>query len=174
MRAFVVLVASVAALAFSDQASARQLSGWPPETNLPGPTTKVLSTLSSAVLFAIESSRLAFTRGRSARVREIADRMVVDHGRIVAEMRFALDDIDASLPPLAMETHHLRMLHGLKMAGGADFDRVYVDTQQKVHFETIALLTRFSRSRDNDRLRALAADLLPVLKDHLDDLNKRP
>ena len=135
-------------------------------------TAAVLRTATSANLFEIESSRLALTRSQSAAIKEFADRMVADHTRAATRARQVLNEIGAGAPPALLEPAHQQQLDALKAAANAEFDRAYVEAQYTAHVEAIGLMRDYARSGDSERLKALAADILPLLQSHLDHVTR--
>jgi putative membrane protein len=131
-------------------------------------TASVLRTAASINLFAIESSRLALGRSQSGMIKEFADRMIGDHTRAANRTRQLLGEMGATMPTAMLEPAHQKQLDALKAVPDAQFDKAYVEAQYTAHVQSIALIREYARSGDNERLKALAAELLPVLTSHLD------
>jgi putative membrane protein len=140
--------------------------------DLSSKSAAVLRTATSSNLFEIESSRLALTRTQSTAIKEFADRMVADHTRAANRARQALTEMGASPPPAMLEPTHQQQLDALKAVANAEFDRAYVEVQYTAHVEAIALIRDYARTGDNERLKKLAADLLPLLQGHLDHVTR--
>ena len=68
--------------------------------------------------------------------------------------------------PAQLDQKHQAMLEKLKTAG-AGFDREYISQQQTAHQEALALMQGYAASGDNPKLKALAAQTVPVIRDHL-------
>jgi putative membrane protein len=170
---FVCLLAVLAVPAMA-QSTVPGTSGVPTSQpgGLAGKTASVLRTATSANLFEIESSRLALTRSQSTAIKEFADRMVADHTRAANRARQALNEIGASAPPAMLEPAHQQRLDALKAVANAEFDRAYVEAQYTAHVEAIGLMRDYARSGDNERLKALAGEILPVLQSHLDHVTR--
>ena len=134
-------------------------------------TASFLRTAASANLFEIESSRLALTRSPSGRVKDFANRMVADHTRAANSVKQALTEAGATMPPVVLDDKHQQQLDSLKAAGNAEFDKAYVEAQHKAHIESISLATDYGRNGDNPRLRALVAQVMPILQSHLDHVS---
>ncbi|SEO93531.1 putative membrane protein [Rhodospirillales bacterium URHD0017] len=156
------------------------------QTTVPGtggvPTTQqgslsdksaaVLRVMASANLFEIESSRLALARSQSAAVKEFADRMVGDHARAANRTRQVLAEMGASPTATMLEPDDQQKLDALKAIANQEFDRAYIDGQYTAHVEAIALVRDYARTGDNERLKALAAEALPLLQSHLDHVTR--
>ena len=133
-------------------------------------TASVMRTAASANLFEIESSRLAVSRSQSAVIKEFADRMIGDHTRAANRARQVVAEIGATMPTAMLESQHQKQLDTLKAVPNQEFDKAYVEAQYTAHVEAIALVRGYARSGDNERLKALATELLPMLTSHLDHI----
>jgi putative membrane protein len=60
----------------------------------------------------------------------------------------------------------------LKAAGGAGFDRLYVEQQKTAHEKALALLQGYSSGGDNEALKAFATKTAAAVKSHLDHANR--
>ena len=135
-------------------------------------TAATLRLVASSNLFEIESSRLALARSQSTAIKEFADRMVGEHTRAANRTRQLLNEMGASPPATMLEPAHQEKLDALKAVANPDFDRAYVEAQYTEHVEAITLVREYARSGDSERLKALAADALPMLQGHLDHVSR--
>ena len=143
-----------------------------PQAGLSDKSASALRTAASSNLFEIESGRLALARSQSGVIKEFADRMVDDHTRAANRARQVLSEMGASLPPLMLEPSHQQKLDALKAVDNPRFDKAYVEAQYTEHVEAIALVREYARSGDSERLKALAAEALPVLQSHLEHVTR--
>jgi putative membrane protein len=140
-------------------------------SGLSAAAASVLRTAASVNLFEIESSRLALSRSQSGIIKEFADRMIGDHTRVANRGRQVVGEIGAPMPAAMLEPAHQKQLDALKAVPNPQFDKAYVESQYSTHVEAIALIREYARSGDNERLKALAAELLPMLTSHLDHVS---
>jgi putative membrane protein len=133
-------------------------------------TASVLRKAASANLFEIESSRLALSRSQSGVIKEFADRMIGDHTRAANRVRQVVDEMGATMPTAILEPGHQKQLDALKAMPDPQFDKAYVEAQYNAHVDAIALTRQYARSGDNERLKVVAAELLPMLTSHLDHI----
>lgn len=146
-----------------------------PTTQQGGLSDKTAATLrqvASSNLFEIESSRLALTRSQSNAIKQFADRMVGEHTRAANRTRQVLAEMGASPPATMLEPAHQQKLDALKAVANQDFDRAYVEVQYTEHVEAITLVREYARTGDSERLKALAAEALPMLQGHLDEMTR--
>jgi putative membrane protein len=147
--------------------------GAPAVAAAPTPTAStVVPTLVAANRFEIESSQLALTRSTSKDVREFANRMVIDHNRASAKFKRTLADAKLPMPPERLDARHQAILDHLNGAHADAFDKAYIDAQYNAHVRAVDLLKAYAKDGDNPRLKAFAADLLPPLQRHLDQVTK--
>jgi putative membrane protein len=179
MKMLLFVVTALAALAVATVAAMGQstvpgTSGVPssPQRGLSDKSAVALRTMASSNLFEIESSRLALARSQSNVIKEFADRMVTDHTRAANRARQVLAEIGASLPPVMLEPPDQQKLDALKAIVNPQFDRAYVEAQYTAHVEAITLVREYARTGDSERLKALAAEVLPVLQSHLDHVTR--
>ena len=55
---------------------------------------------------------------------------------------------------------------------GAAFNKAYIEAQYNAHVEAVNLFAAYAKSGDNAQLKALAAELLPTLQGHLDQVSR--
>ena len=71
-----------------------------------------------------------------------------------------------------LKPKHKAILEELSSRDEASFDKAYIDTQYKVHLEAIDLFKAYAKGTDNAALKRYAADMLPTLQAHLEQINK--
>ena len=175
--ACLALLAAVAPLAVAGPASAQSTQQTPPSTAM-APSGAMATAASfvplaaSANQFEIDSSQLALQRAQSAPVKEFAQQMVKDHTAAAAKMKLALATTKLQPPPAALNAKDQQALDSLRATNGAAFDKAYVEAQYKAHTEAVALFTAYAQNGDNPALKALAGELLPTLKSHLEHVSK--
>ena len=161
MLAFLMLGAL--ALILPQRASA-QLSG-----TLSGP--RFVETAAIAGLFEIESSNLALVRSNDPQVRAFAEMMVTDHAKIAIALKRAAADANGEITlPTSVDAEHADLLKKLGAATGRDFDALYVQMQTTAHQQAVGLFGAFAKDGDQTALKAFAADTLPTLQKHLEDV----
>ena len=141
----------------------------------PATVTPTATFVQSAVvgnLFEVEASKLALDRSQSAAVKTFAQRMVDEHSAAGVKFTEAANQAKLPLPPFRLDAEHQAMLAELRAKQGADFDRSYIDMQQKTHVDAVELFKGYAATGDNAALKATAAELLPKLQQHLDQVSK--
>lgn len=155
-------------------------SAWaadPAHKPTPATVTPTATFVQAAVvsnLFEVESSKLALDRSQSAAIKTFAQHMVDDHS--AAGVKFIEAENVAKLPlpppPFKLDAEHQAMLGELQAKQGADFDRTCIDMQQKTHVDAVELFEGYAATGDDAALKSAAAELLPKLQQHLDQVSK--
>ena len=122
--------------------------------------------------FEIESSKLALQRGQSQAVKDFANLMIKDHTAAAAKMKQTLADARLQAPTEPLSAKDQKALESLKAATSGAFDKAYIDAQYVAHVEAVNLFTAYAQNGDNPKVKALADELLPTLKAHLDHVTK--
>lgn len=143
-----------------------------PEPAKVTPTATFVQQAVVGNLFEVESSKLALDRSQNATVKTFAKGMVDDHSAAGVKLADAVDQAKQARPPLKLDARHQAILDDLAAKKGADFDKLYVEAQHKAHVEAVALFESYAATGEDSRLKALAGELLPKLKDHLARIDK--
>ena len=143
-----------------------------PEPAKVTPTATFVQQAVVGNLFEVESSKLALDRSQNATVKTFAKSMVDDHTAAGVKLADAVDQAKQARPPLKLDAKHQAILEDLVAKKGADFDQRYVEAQHKAHVEPVALFESYAATGEDGRLKALAGELLPKLKDHLAKIDK--
>lgn len=142
----------------------------------PATVTPTAAFVQAAVvgnLFEVETSKLALERSQSEAVKTFAQHMVDDHSAAGVKFTDAANQATLPLPPppFKLDAEHQAMLDELRAKRGADFDRSYIDMQQRAHVDAVELFKGYAATGDNAALKATAAELLPKLQQHLDQVS---
>jgi putative membrane protein len=174
-----ITVAGVAFVASAQQSTKPPPAGGttaaPPGTEMAAASTKAnafVPIAASANLLEIESSKLALDRGQSQAVKDFANHMVSDHSLAATKMKQALSEAKVQPPPEKLSAKDQKIYDALKGAHPATFDKAYIEAQYNAHVEAVNLFSTYAKNGDNQRLKALATDLLPTLQSHLDQIAK--
>lgn len=124
---------------------------------------------SSSNMLEIESSRLALEKSSSEEVKGFAQHMIDDHGKAAEDMMAAAQS-DGITPATALQPHHQSQLDQLSGLEGEEFDQAYLAAQVAAHDEAIALFQAFSTNGEDSALKAFAANTLPTLQQHREEV----
>ena len=126
-----------------------------------------VAAAASIDLFEMRSAELALERAQDPRLREFARMMVADHRGTSAQLSLAGRRLNL-VPPAAMLPQHQALYEALVAA--ADFDPVYRSQQLTVHEAALKLHSDFAARGESPTLRPVAANAVPIVRRHLDQL----
>jgi putative membrane protein len=125
----------------------------------------------SSDTYEMESSKLALAHASNPDVRRFAQMMTTDHANTSAAVLAAAKQASVGLPG-GPNPKHTMMLKQLREANHANMERVYVDQQVMAHEEALALHQGYAAQGDNPALRAAAAQAVPIVQRHLDEIKR--
>jgi len=119
----------------------------------------------SGGLLEVQSSQWAQQKASSDEVKRFAQQMGDDHNKANQEMAALLGRKGMGVPR-QLTTCHAAILQCLSEATGPKFDAEYVTGQVGAHVEAVALFEAYSKSGQDQELKAWATKTLPTLKHH--------
>lgn len=130
-----------------------------------------LAMAASGDLFEIQSGQLAHPRAQSPAVHSFATMLTTDHTRSTQILTAAAQSAGVAVPPPAMLPPHQALLSQLNAAGsGPAFDMAFRDIQIQAHQQALTLHQNYAASGDVPALRQAAAQIVPVVQGHLQQL----
>ena len=123
----------------------------------------------SSNMLEIETSRLALEKSSSDEVKAFAQHMIDDHGKAGEDMKAAAQS-DGITPAEALQPAHQAKLDELSGLEGEAFDQAYITAQVAAHDEAVALFQGFSANGEDSALKAFAANTLPTLQQHREEI----
>jgi putative membrane protein len=136
------------------------------------PTATFVAQAAFGNMFEIESSKIALDRSKAGPVKAFAQRMVDDHSAGAVKFKEAVLEAKLAMPPDKLDAKHQAIVDELAGKQGGDFDKAYIEAQYKAHVETVDLFKGYAPGGEDARMRAFAAELLPILQAHLDHVAK--
>lgn len=125
----------------------------------------------SSDTYETESSKLALQHATNPDVKNFAQMMVSDHAKTSAAVMAAAKQASIGNPGGPNE-RHVSMLKQLREAGHDKMERLYVSQQVTAHEEALALHQGYAAQGDNPGLRAAAAQAVPIVQRHLDEIRR--
>ena len=107
----------------------------------------------------------AETNGMNAKVKALGKMMKEDHRKANDELKTWAMNAKYTLPT-ALDADQQKMVDGLKMKKGADFDKAYTDMMVADHKKDIAEFKKEAADGTGD-LKAFAGKTVPTLEHHL-------
>jgi putative membrane protein len=124
-------------------------------------------------MYEIESSKLAQQKAGSPAIKAFAQQMIADHTATTAKLKATLKSAKLDItPPTALDARRQGMIDNLEAASAGDFDKAYLDQQTNAHREAITLHSGYAEDGENAALKKLAASTTPIIRHHLDMVQK--
>lgn len=159
----VVALAALTCLAIVPPASAQSAAAQSAQTDASGYVEQ--TTISN--LFEVSAAQAALQKASTEEVRSFARMMLDDHTKASEQLAEAAKGQNLSLPA-SMDARHDQLLQDLASATEQDFDRLYMRTQVEAHTAALKLQQDYSSFGVNPALKAIATQLVPIIKRHLD------
>ena len=115
----------------------------------------------------IELGNLAQQKSQNADVKALGKMMVDEHTKSSAETKALAAKKNIALPT-ALPENGQEAHQDLNDKTGADFDKAYADMMVDSHEKTIDKMEKASENAKDEEIRMWAANMLPVLRKHLD------
>jgi putative membrane protein len=156
-RAVPVAVISLAMLVLAGSAQAAHTSAWDEQW---------LKTSIEGDRFEIEGGTMAQQKSLNPTVRSLGAKLVADHSKSLKDAIAAARKLGISVPgkPSPSMQWELRIVGTLS---GSQFDHWYSDLEVEDHKQDITESTDEVKEGTNRQLKKLAAEDLPMLKEHL-------
>lgn len=161
----VAAFAALACLATVPPASAQSAAAQVAQTDADG----YVRQTAISDLFEVSAAQAALQKASSEEVRSFARMMIDDHTKAGEQLEDAAKGQSlADSLPTGVDARHDRMLQELANATEQDFDRLYMRTQVEAHTAALKQQQDYSSFGANPALKAIASQLVPVVKRHLD------
>lgn len=173
MRLLLSTAAALALIAATPAAAQPRLDEPAGALALPSDAAGYARAAAQGDRFEIESSRLAVSHAKSAKVREFAQMMVEAHTASLSSLDVAVDQAGLS-PVRTGSPGPLRAtMDALQQASAysTEFDDRYVAAQIQAHKEAVALHSNYVDKGDNPALRDYAVGAAVVAREHQQMLN---
>jgi putative membrane protein len=115
--------------------------------------------------------KLALSKTSDAKIKQFASQMVTDHGKANDELAGIAKNKNITLPA-TVDAEHQAKMDSLGKLSGAEFNKAYVATMIEGHKKTLDLMQGEASGGQDVDLKAFAAKTAPVVKMHLDMINK--
>jgi putative membrane protein len=122
--------------------------------------------MAQANLAEVETGKLAQQQASSGEVKQYAERMVEDHGRMMQEQERMAGAKGLQMPTQPKKEHQAAV-QKLKKAKGEQFDRAYMSQMVQDHEKTLKLVQQAAKNAKDAELKAMAQKAEPDIKEHL-------
>jgi putative membrane protein len=116
--------------------------------------------------FEIDSSKLVMG-SQDPKVKQFAQQMVTDHTNSTAQIKAAAAQDGLKVPAPMLNPMQKDMIAKLKAAKGPARDQLYMQQQMQAHQMALQLHQTYAQGGDKPALKAAAAQIAPVVQNHL-------
>jgi putative membrane protein len=136
-------------------------------------TPDFVQTAAMSDMYEIEAGKIAAQKGQSDAVKQFGQHMVEAHSQTTEELKGIVqqEKIKVDLPT-KLDDKNQRMIDDLNAAHTDDFDKTYAKQQVTAHEKAENLFAKYSDKGDNAAVKAFAAKVLPVIRQHLEEAKK--
>jgi len=125
-------------------------------------------TAAASDAFEIQTSQLAATKAKSAKVKSFAEQMIKAHTDSTAKLKAAAASAAPAITPAPkMTAMQQQTLDNLSSKSGAEFDTAYAKAQVDGHQMTLDALKAYSATGDVPTLKTFATNMVPIVTAHL-------
>jgi len=157
--------AALACLATAPTVSAQSAAAGPAQTD----AADYAQRTAASNLFEISAAQAALQKASSDEVRSFARMMIDDHTKAGEQLTdVAKGQNLAAALPTSVDARYDQLLQDLANATEQDFDRLYMRTQVEAHTAALKLQQDYSSFGGNPALKAIATQLVPIIKRHHD------
>jgi putative membrane protein len=125
-----------------------------------------VSTAAQDGLAEVELGRMAAQKATDPAVKSFAQRMVADHSRMNTQLQQVAQSQNMTMPTSISPKEQAEM-NRLSSLSGAAFDKAYMQRMVSDHKKDVADFENEANNGDNPQVKALAAQSLPTLQEHL-------
>ena len=117
--------------------------------------------------YEIQSSRLVLATTPNDRLRGFADEMVKDHMQSTADVKAAAMKAGMKSMPPVLNPMQSTMIANLTKVSGTARDQMYIEQQKAAHHQALAVHEDYSVNGTSAPLKAVASNVVPVVKTHI-------
>jgi putative membrane protein len=145
----------------------------PSNNNLSKPDQEFLKKAAMGGMTEVALGKLAMEKSQSTDVKGFGRRMVVDHGKINADVATLAKKKGVELLAVLNEKHQAKV-NQMSQMSGPTFDKAYLDEMNAMHEKDMAEFSRIRNTTTDSDLKAMLDRAIPIIKDHVEHLKEMP
>lgn len=127
------------------------------------------NTAAASDAFEIAEAKLAKSKGKDAKVKDFATKMIAAHTDSTTKIKQAAGEATPKIKPdPTMTADQKSKIDALGKLAGDDFDKQYGADQVEAHQSALTAMQGYAASGDVASLKAAAGEIAPVVSGHLD------
>ena len=127
------------------------------------------NTAAASDAFEIAEAKLAQSKGKDAKVKDFAAKMIAAHTDSTTKIKKASGEASPKIKPdPTLTADQKSKVDALGKLTGDDFDKQYKTDQVAAHTDALAAMQGYAASGDVAPLKTAAGEIAPVVSSHLD------
>jgi putative membrane protein len=135
-------------------------------TNADTSPQDILSKIHTVNQQEIKMAKVAMQKGHSPEVKKFAQQMIKDHTMADQKVMKLAKQEKITLGQYPMTAMQQGQMDKLAAATGAEFDRLYMETNRTGHNMAIEMLKNAQKQTSDPKVKALVTQLLPTVEHH--------
>ncbi|MBF7013838.1 DUF4142 domain-containing protein [Novosphingobium sp. HR1a] len=132
--------------------------------------SEFVKTAGASDLYERQSSEMVLQTTSNPAVKSFASMMVADHTKSTAKVKAAAAKSRIKAAPPMLTPAQTEMIARLKAESGTARDAAYIAQQKSAHQQALAVHRAYAKDGTSGPLKAVAADVVPVVEHHIDML----
>lgn len=132
---------------------------------------KFIKKAANGGMTEVELGKIAAKNGQKDDVKSFGERMVKDHSKANDELKSIASKMNVNVPDKVNAKHQAMIDKFAKMSGDS-FDSAYVKAMVEDHKKDIAEFEEAQGQVKNEDLKKFIGDTIPVMKEHLEMVQK--
>lgn len=117
-------------------------------------------------LFEVKAGQLAQQKAQGQQTKDFAQSLVQDHQQALDQLKKLADQKNVQVSD-QLDSRHQRVLDQLSSASGADFDKMFMNSQIRSHKRAIALYQSAAQNNTDSEVKQFAQQNVAGLQHHL-------
>ena len=145
-------------------------AGWT-QTGSPEQDKVFLMKSAEGSMAEIQMSQMALKKSKNPDVKQIAQKMIDDHTKLIADMKPFADQMGVA-PPTMLNPEHKQEAMRLKAMSGTGFDKEYLTAMVGDHHKTLGEFQAEEASTTNPDLKTTVAQGEQVIRTHTEMIDQ--
>ncbi|MEG9438080.1 DUF4142 domain-containing protein [Edaphobacter sp. HDX4] len=130
---------------------------------------------SEGSLAEVELGKLALKKSQNPDVKQFAQKMVVDHSKLISDMKPCADQLGVK-PPTKLDAKHQQLADHLKSLSGDEFDKEYIKAMVADHHHDLGEFIAEQSKASDPTLKETVTKGTEVIREHtqmIDEIAKK-
>jgi putative membrane protein len=126
----------------------------------------------AADMWEIESSKAVLNKTKNTDIKRLAQMIVDHHSQSSKKLSTAAKSANIAMATPMLAADQQAMLTEIQRAPAENVDSIYLRHQHAAHAKALSLHQGYMRNGDNALLKPIATEIVPVIQQHIAELDK--